>query len=445
LEAVEAICNAEDSIDVFEGLTSLVNNSLVRQMETEDDEPRFGMLETIRAYALEQLAKNGETESLRSRHAHYFGDIILNQVGQQLYSANASHWLGWLEREHDNVRATLSWSQSDPALAEFAAGLVMSLVWFWYRRGYFSEGRMWSGQLLAAPQLRTSGAPRALALAANGLMSIWQGEQDLALAQLKESQVIWDEINDEQNKALITLGTGIALINKGHDQEALPLLQESRNLFKEQNQPFFHTLTLVHLGNVELGLGHAEQARALHEEAHVQARIPNDHWLLSFALNNLGEVARVQGQYDSARKYYEEADTLLADTVDNGDKARFVHNLGYIAQHEEEFELAEAQFRKSLKMFRRLGNRRGIAECMAGLAGLKARQGNIEWGATMLSAAELILQSAGGAWWPADRVEVERNREMLKSSLGVDEFAEAQEKGRAMNLEQALAYATERP
>jgi len=444
LEAAEAICNPEENLDILEGLTSLVNNSLVRQVDTSDGESRFGMLETIRAYALERLTESGEMESLRSRHARYFGDIILNRVGSELYSANAPYWLGWLERELDNVRATLSWSQSDPALAEFAAGLVMSLVWFWYRRGYFNEGRMWSGKLLSTPELKsTSSAPRALALQANGLMAIWRGEQDLALAQFKESQAIWRDLHDEQWKALTILGSGIALINMGRDREARPMLEESQRIFKEQNQSFFYILSLVHLGNVELGLGNTERGRALHEEAQAEARPINDHWLLSFALNNLGEVARVQGHYDLARKYYEEADALLSDTVDNGDKARFVHNLGYIAQHEEEFELAEEQFRKSLKMFRQLGNRRGMAECIAGLAGLKARRGDAEWGAVMLSAAEVVLKVTGGAWWPADRVEVEANQEIIRISLSEAELTAAQEKGKAMTLEQALAFASE--
>ena len=302
---------------------------------------------------------------------------------------------------------------------------------------------MWSGRLLTSPELKTSRAPRATALMANGLLAMWQGEQDLALAQFRESQSIWSDLNDEQFKALITLGNGIALINKGNDREAQPMLQESQELFKEQNQSFFYVLSIVHLGNVELGMGNTERARILHEEAQVEARALKDNWLLSFALNNSGEVARVQGQYDLARKYYEESDSLLTDAADDGDKARFVHNLGYIAQHEEEFELAEKQFRKSLEMFRRLGNRRGMAECMAGLAGLKARQGQVEWGAVLLSAAESVLKVAGGAWWPADRVEVERNQEMIRTALGDEKWAAAQKKGAAMPLEQALAFASE--
>lgn len=129
-------------------------------------------------------------------------------------------------------------------------------------------------------------------------------------------------------------------------------------------------------------------------------------------------------------------------TGDRGDVARFVHSLGYIAQHEGDYALAESQFRKSLAMFRRLGNRRGMAECMAGLAGLRARQGNAEWGAIMISAAESALRSTGGAWWPADRIEVEANQEIIHSALSQADFTAAQKKGNAMTLEQALSFAS---
>ena len=89
-----------------------------------------------------------------------------------------------------------------------------------------------------------------------------------------------------------------------------------------------------------------------------------------------------------------------------------------------------------------LGNRRGIAECLAGLAGLRTRQGQSEWGATMLGAAESLLRVTGGAWWPADRIEVERNKELLHSALSEVDLKAAREKGQAMNLEQALAFAS---
>lgn len=303
---------------------------------------------------------------------------------------------------------------------------------------------MWTERVLAVLKAqKISAQPLAMVFAAAGFMAMWQGEQDVGLERAQQSLEIVRKLEDEQMMPLMLMGNSVAYINMGHDSTAQPLLKEALELFEQQNMPYFHAITTVHLGNVELGLGNPEQANRLHELAQVEARKVNENWLLSFALNNLGEVARTQGHYDLARKYYEECQVLLSGTGDDGDMARFVHSLGYIAQHEERLDLAESQFRKSLSMFRRLGNRRGIAECLAGLAGLKAQQGQVEWGATLLNAAESLLKGTGGAWWPADRVEVERNREMIRSALGPAEFAKAQQIGAAMNIDQAIAFASE--
>jgi predicted ATPase/Tfp pilus assembly protein PilF len=442
-EAAEAVCNPDGKLDILESLTSLVNNSLLRQEETADGEPRFGMLETIRAYALERLSAGGEMEALRGQHARYFSEMIINRIGFfELYTADTLRWLNWIEREHDNIRATLTWHLATPQGVEPAAMMVNVLFWFWYRRGYVIEGTTWADRLLASPVVQAVSLLRAMVLMSSGMLAVWQGKQDISLAHLQESLAIVRKLGDKQWLAPVLMGNGVALINMGRDRDAQPYFEQAVALFKEQNIAPFHAVTLIHLGNVELGLGNLEQARTYHEEALAEARVIGENWLISFALNNLGEVARTQGQFDLARKYYEESEALLRTTGDRGDVARFVHNLGYIAQHEEEFELAEAQFRKSLMMFRRLGNRRGIAESLAGLAGLKARQGQTERGAIMLSAAESVLKITGGAWWPADRVEVERNRDMMKSALGIDEFAKAQQTGGAMNIDQAIAFAS---
>jgi len=444
-EAAEAVCNSDGKLDILESLTSLLNNSLLRQEETADGEPRFGMLETIRAYAIERLTERGEMNALQEQHAVYYGNAVINQIGQNLYNAQATACLTWLEREHDNIRATLEWSITTDQGVERGAQMVNVLFWFWYRRGFTIEGAMWADRLLATPALQAPSPFRVLVLFVSGSLAMWQGNQDIALSKVMEALAIAQKVEDvEGMEALpfMLMGSAVVLINMGRDSDAQPMLYQAQILFKEMQIAPFLAITLIHLGNAELGLGHIEQARAYHEEALAHARVINENWLISFALNNLGEVARAQGQFDLARKYYEECESLLRATGDRGDLARFVHNLGYIAQHEEELELAESQFRKSLAMFRRLGNRRGISECLAGLAGLKAQQGQTIWGATLLSAAETLLKATGGAWWPADRVEVERNLAMLKSALPEDEFVKAQKTGAAMNIDQAIAFGT---
>jgi predicted ATPase len=441
LEAAEAVCNSDGKLDILDGVTSLVNNSLLRQ-EDVDGQPRFGMLETIRAYALERLAVSGEKEDLQAGHAQYFGSIILNQAGMEVYSSKSQQWLTWFERELDNIRAMLSWCLVAPQGFQLGVGSIMMLFWFMYRRGHFIEGLHWAEKFLAIPEIQNVPPLRAMALASSGMMALWQGQQETALARLQETLAIEQRLEDDNMVATSQMANGIAFINMGRDGDAKPLLEQASSFF-EKNNPYFHALTLVHLGNAELGLGHLEKAHEYHSRAETAARQVNENWLLSFALNNLGEVARVQGQYDVARKYYEECEALLPDSGDKGDRARFVHSLGYIAQHEGDYEHAEDQFRRSLRMFRRLGNRRGMAECIAGLAGQRARKGDAAWGATMLSAAESVLKVTGGAWWPADRVEVEANQEVIRSALSEVERITAQKKGQAMSLEQALIFASE--
>src|SRR5258706_12158417 len=98
LEAGEAVCNQDGKLDVLESLTSLVNNSLLRQEEMANGESRFGMLETIRAYALERLVERKEMEALQEQHAAYYGNVVINRIGPNLYNAEATSWLIWLQQ-----------------------------------------------------------------------------------------------------------------------------------------------------------------------------------------------------------------------------------------------------------------------------------------------------------------------------------------------------------
>ena len=118
-----------------------------------------------------------------------------------------------------------------------------------------------------------------------------------------------------------------------------------------------------------------------------------------------------------------------------------MQSLGYIAQHTGNFEEARLLFLESLTDFRELGNHRGIAECLAGLAGLAAEQGQNEWAAPLLGVAESQLKLIGGAWWPADRVEIERARYRMESALG-DQFEVLWNQGQTMGPEEAMAYAS---
>jgi predicted ATPase len=439
LEDAEAVCSLEDNLDILEGVSSLVNNSLLKQEELADGQPRFRMLETIREYALERLAESGEMPDLQQQHADYFVGIILKQASLGVISQESTAWLDRLEREHDNIQAALEWSVGTAEGRERALSVLATLTWFWYRRGFFNEGRIWTDRLLAA----TSDEPtptRAAALQMSSRMAMWRGDLKNAVERASKSLTFWQRVEDEQVIPMSLMETGVTLINIGKDSEAHTLLKEAETLFRESGKSFFHATTLVHLGNVSLGLGNPDEARNWLNRAYPIYKEIGEEWGLSFVLNNLGEVARVKGNYEQGYEYYKESEAILRATGDKGDLARLVHSLGYIASHKGDDQRAEAQFQESLAMFRRLGNKRGIAECIAGLASLRAKQGKVEVGTTMLGAAEALLGESGAAWWPADRVEVDKTRLLLQSSMEEHEFKEAWTAGQAMTLDQAIAF-----
>jgi predicted ATPase len=439
LDVAEAVCNADGSLDLLECVTALMNNSLLRQEEGLEGQPRFRMLETMREYALEQLKKHAEMAAMQRAHASFYIQKLAQEAGPKLFSKEGTYWLDWIEKEHDNIQTALAWSQNVPEFAEVLAVISIYMSWFWYRRGYYNEGRLWTEQLLAFPTVQGPTRSRAMALMSSSLLALWRADLPTALTRGEESLALFQHLEDEQGLPLGLLGMGIVHINMGHDAAAHPLLVEAQENFLHNGNTYFYGTTMVHLGNVSLGLGKAQEALGWLEKAYQITRELGDNWQISFAVNNLGEVARVQGDYVKARHYYEESEALLRSMGDKADLARLEHNLGCVALHEGNLPKAAAQFNESLKVFRKLGHKRGIAECLASLAGIGAATGQMQPAARLLGAAEAMLASIAGVWWPADRGEINATRAALQAGLGETAYRAEAAAGQAMTLDQVLA------
>src|SRR6266516_3398740 len=94
---------------VLDGVSSLIDKSLLRQSEQEGEEPRLVMLETIREYGLGVLTTSGEMQNARRAHALYYLSLA-EDAETEVGGPQQAVWLDRLEREHDNLRAALQWS-----------------------------------------------------------------------------------------------------------------------------------------------------------------------------------------------------------------------------------------------------------------------------------------------------------------------------------------------
>ncbi len=273
LDAAEAVCPAagldeftEWDGDVLEGLASLVDKSLLRS--EQGAEPRFSMLETIRAYGLEQLAAVGETEASRRRHAaHYL--VVAQRAEPALTGAEQGTWLARLEGEHDNLRAALQWSRDS---GESALGLRLAgALWrFWYVRGHLSEGRAWLDGLLA---LTTSdkepdvAAIRAKALTGAGVLANIQGDYDRATVLCEESLTLYRRLDDTRGAAVALSILGNLAMNQGAYARAVALSEESLALYRTLGDKRGMAVALNNLGVVLLHQGAYERSAALCEES----------------------------------------------------------------------------------------------------------------------------------------------------------------------------------
>ncbi|MBO0781288.1 MAG: hypothetical protein J2P37_20910, partial [Ktedonobacteraceae bacterium] len=189
LEAAEALSNAAPSqeLSVLDGLASLLDNSLLNQVERGAGEARFMMLETVREYGLECLEACGEIIATRRVHALYYV-ALAEQAEPYLSSGEQCIWLQQLEQAYPNLRMALAWF-IEQAEAEMALRLSWALWRFWWVRGRVLEGRNWLEQALALSQEHENATLwiRARAVSALGILIGMQGHLDQAEDLCQES------------------------------------------------------------------------------------------------------------------------------------------------------------------------------------------------------------------------------------------------------------------
>jgi predicted ATPase/class 3 adenylate cyclase len=297
-EAAEAVCEPEAfGLDALDGLTSLVDKSLVRRVEPPGRPARFSMLETIREFGLEQLEALGDAEELRRRHAGWFLDLAV-EAEPHLTADDQGEWLDRCDSEHANIRAALRWAveagQADRAQA--AAGALWR---FWQQRGHLAEGRRWLEQVLAMPSGQGPTPARAKALTGAGGIA-WWSDQATARALYSEALAIERELGDPARLAEALYNQ--AFVVAGDDLEsAARLLEESLDLFRRVGDEPGAARAMVMLVVRDAVAGAWDRVIARVEETVAIWRRLGDRLNLAFSLVWLAFAYGRAGRADDAR------------------------------------------------------------------------------------------------------------------------------------------------
>jgi predicted ATPase/class 3 adenylate cyclase len=426
--------NSQLPTPMLDGLTNLVDHSLVQQAAAAEGVPRFVMLQTIREYALECLAEHDELDRLRRRHAAWY--LALAQAAApELTGPQQQHWLENLEREHGNLCAAIQWA-IEQRESEMALAFCAALWKFWQFHSHFSLGERWMDAALALSDTLTSQL-RAEVLCGAGWLAFSAGSNAKAQSLFAESLALARALGDPRATAMALHGAGQTAQIQGNYDQARDLYEESLALFRELADRQEIAWSLHHLGKLACEQGDNDGARALLEECLALFRAIGHAWGIALVLRHRGYIAYLQGDAALAMNCYQEA---LALDQKLGDTANSVWTLGCLAEiaaAQADWARAAILFASGLKLARDVGDSAGISWCVAGFMRLAAALSSEEQRALFLGAVEALLDQLDVRLSLDEQADWERHVASISAQLPAETFTRAWVTGRSMTVEQA--------
>jgi predicted ATPase/DNA-binding XRE family transcriptional regulator len=482
LEAAEAVSVAPAGaerlgMDTLEGLSRLVDQSLLQQRE-QDGDPRFSMLQVIRESALEQLEACGEMAPLRVAHASYFLELAEKTAQRIKHGEHQVGLLTRLEREHGNLRAALDWSLEDGA-ADMTVRLCAALGVFWVVRGHWSEGRLWAERALSVSGMPSSHQYAELLRWAGRLASM-QGDYAAATTRYSESLAFFRRMEDKNGSGLVLQGLAYCARDQAQIEQADRLFKESLTLLQDaddksevlgvlrgqaeleyirgdypaagrildealalaQSLGNTHDIALckARLGWYALLRGELTDAQALlHDALTLQQHLSDRHGS-AISLGYLGMLALERGDAVGAHKLFEQSLVLFEQLARNPRIGSMLTRLGQACFSAGDIRGAEDAYLASLRVERPLANRQRTAACFEGLAEVALARGHPERTAQLLGAAAQALGKLPPSPLPP-RLGAQRERVALaaRQALGEDAWTAAYAAWQSYTLEEAIA------
>ena len=421
--AIDVIGGGLDEYEVLDLLDSLVRKSLVTTAQV-GGRTRYGLLETIRQFAEDQLAATGAIGEVRDRHARWFAAQAM---------AHFDLWDGprqregtdWADVEFANLRAGFRWAADQGDVETATAIVANTAVPAWSLQRYEPVG--WAEELLpAATAADLAQLPRLYSAAALCAQT-GRPEEAVGYAQVAvalEADPRYDSFEHGWSQANEATGHLYAGRIDRFLEISIAQAAESGLAGLSGRCGMAYALPAV---------GRAAEARAIAPDTLASARARGNPWMVAYAINGFGQAF---ADADPARALEAYREGLLHTRQ---------HRLPWweavIARDAAGLEAAHGTLDQGLALFdiaidscHQAGNIGNLAVTLANLALFFDRHGQPETAATLYGTTTGYTSTVMVTDWP-ERIQ------QLRTALGESRFDECAAVGSAMELADAVRYA----
>ncbi len=398
LRAAQAICGQDCRADVLQTLSHLVDKSLVSIVDGQGGEPRFKMLETVRAFAVERLTESDELAPMRLQHAEYFARFC-EELAPKL--AENESWFSTVDPDRDNLLVIHGRVADDERL-------VGPVIRIWATLWTYAWSRGIAKQVLEVIEALVPSAGRlpaelqgkhAFLMAAGFQLT---GQMEAARDWSAKALELTVKTGDQRLRALALIMMGAACPYTTARDEAEAALQEAVELSRTLDFPIALNLSLAQLGIIRMRDGRLDEAIAMHEETLRIGRATGAEAGTAFALSQLSFDHLLNGEPEIARAY-------LIECVDY------------------------------CRALEQIGHREASAYCLEGFSALARTQGNELVAAKLLGASDAIREGISVPIRALIGDLAEEYRRTLREKMGDRAYEDATGQGAAMSAEDVLA------
>lgn len=445
LEAAEIVCAADPlaSEDILDLLTSLVDKSLV-MVDEGDNGSRYRMLETLRDYARECLAKRGEVDATAERHCDQYL-LFAKAARTQLQGPDQADWTRRVEADLANLRAAIALALDAKVDPMIAVKFEVALMGFRLLRGYATEGRNNIRAALALPAVKAWDVAHAHALYVGATLAAEQCDFAEADRMFEDCLTLRRAIGNAFDIAATLSTLGSLRLTYGDAERARLCEEEALGILRSIGDRTGEAICLLHLGEICVYVADDRKAREYFDQCLPIARSVKDLWLESDCERMLGEIALEAGDLAAARSRFGRALEICRQSENKRGEAMALRWIAKADLVAGEGVAARSNLDAALRSFQAFEMHAQTLGCLDDHARLLMLTGQVEDAARLFGAVDTCRQRLALKQAPRAEQRWDAAIAAARATLGDTRFEAAWSSGRALELDQAIRSALASP